>query len=162
MRGHPVHCMARNRVQDPDRRFFVVANAGDVLDTMIGGDAPSGNTEEASKILEQASTRDSEGDRDGAIQMLRKAAMTNGRPEVVFPPRLPAGSRRGKRMSRSATTRKLTQLDRPHINALLNLAVIFEDQGNISRAEKCIRQVLDTWPVPRACPPLHEGHPGIS
>jgi DNA-directed RNA polymerase subunit alpha len=40
----------------------------------------------------------------------------------------------------------LTQLDRPHINALLNLAIIFEDQGNISRAEKCIRQVLDTCP----------------
>ena len=62
----------------------MVANSGDVLDTMIGGDAPSGNTQEAGQILEQAMTMDSEGDRDGAIQMLRKAAQANGCAEVIF------------------------------------------------------------------------------
>jgi len=145
MTGPPVHCTARNRVLDPDRRYPVVANAGDVLDTMIGGNAPSGNTAEAVQILEQASTMDSEGDRDGAIQMLRKAAATNGRPEVVF--RLAYLLDLGGEEDESVGYyTQLTQLDRPHINALLNLAIIFEDQGNISRAEKCIRQVLDTCP----------------
>ncbi|MDG1899459.1 MAG: DNA-directed RNA polymerase subunit alpha C-terminal domain-containing protein [Phycisphaerales bacterium] len=123
----------------------MVANSGDVLDTMIGGDAPSGNTQEAGQILEQAMTMDSEGDRDGAIQMLRKAAQANGCAEVIFRLAylLDLGGEEDEAVGYYA---QLTQLDRPHINALLNLAVIFEDQGNISRAEKCIRQVLDTNP----------------
>ncbi len=112
---------------------------------MIGGDAPSGNTQEAGQILEQAMTMDSEGDRDGAIQMLRKAAQANGCAEVIFRLAylLDLGGEEDEAVGYYA---QLTQLDRPHINALLNLAVIFEDQGNISRAEKCIRQVLDTNP----------------
>ncbi|MEO1535208.1 MAG: DNA-directed RNA polymerase subunit alpha C-terminal domain-containing protein, partial [Planctomycetota bacterium] len=37
------------------------------------------------------------------------------------------------------------------VNALLNLAVLYEDQGDYSRAERCLRQVLDTQPNhPRA------------
>jgi DNA-directed RNA polymerase subunit alpha len=41
--------------------------------------------------------------------------------------------------------------DQPHVNALLNLAVLYEDRGAIGRAEKCLRQILDTCPNhPRA------------
>jgi DNA-directed RNA polymerase subunit alpha len=37
------------------------------------------------------------------------------------------------------------------VNALLNLAVLYEDQGDYVRAERCLRQVLDTNPNhPRA------------
>ena len=41
----------------------------------------------------------------------------------------------------------ITTSDRPHINALLNLAVIYEDNGQLSAAEKCLRQILDTNPT---------------
>jgi len=40
----------------------------------------------------------------------------------------------------------LVEQDRPHINALLNLAVLHEDRGDIGSAEKCLRQILDTKP----------------
>ena len=37
------------------------------------------------------------------------------------------------------------------INALINLAVLHEDRGDFARAERCLRQVLDTHPNhPRA------------
>ncbi|MAE60688.1 MAG: hypothetical protein CMJ49_04930 [Planctomycetaceae bacterium] len=33
-----------------------------------------------------------------------------------------------------------------HVNALLNLAVLYEDTGRYSKAERCLRLVLDTYP----------------
>jgi DNA-directed RNA polymerase subunit alpha len=38
-----------------------------------------------------------------------------------------------------------------HLNTLLNLAVMYEDRGDLVRAERCLRQILDTEPNhPRA------------
>jgi DNA-directed RNA polymerase subunit alpha len=43
------------------------------------------------------------------------------------------------------------RVERPMLNALVNLAVMYEDQGKYSQAERCIRQVLTTDPNhPRA------------
>lgn len=43
------------------------------------------------------------------------------------------------------------RIERPMLNALINLAVMYEDQGKYSQAERCIRQVLTTDPNhPRA------------
>ncbi len=123
----------------------MAAHAGDVLDTMIGGDAPSGNPQEAADLLQQATTMDSEGDRQGAIDLLRKAVADNGSPTLTF--RLAyLLDLAGEEDEAVEHYTKLTMLDRPHVNALLNLAVIFEDRGDIIRAEKCVRQVLDTNP----------------
>jgi len=41
---------------------------------------------------------------------------------------------------------QLCQRDQPHVNALLNLAVIHEDRNDIVRAEKCLRKILETNP----------------
>lgn len=123
----------------------MAAYAGDVLDTMIGGEAPSGNSQEAATLLQQAGTMDSEGDREGAIELLRKAAVSNGSAELVF--RLAyLLDLAGEEDEAVEYYTQLTLLDRPHVNALLNLSVIFEDRGDIVRAEKCVRQVLDTNP----------------
>ena len=44
------------------------------------------------------------------------------------------------------------QRPNPSLNALLNLAVLYEDRHQYTKAERCIRQVLDTDPNhPRAC-----------
>ncbi|HEX7008924.1 MAG TPA: DNA-directed RNA polymerase subunit alpha C-terminal domain-containing protein [Phycisphaeraceae bacterium] len=41
--------------------------------------------------------------------------------------------------------------ERPPLNALLNLAVLYEDRGEYAKAERCLRQVLGTEPNhPRA------------
>ena len=43
------------------------------------------------------------------------------------------------------------RVELPNLNALINLAVMYEDQGKYSQAERCIRQVLTTDPNhPRA------------
>lgn len=34
-----------------------------------------------------------------------------------------------------------------HVNALINLAILYEDRGEVARAEKCLKQVLDTNPT---------------
>lgn len=42
--------------------------------------------------------------------------------------------------------------EKPQLNALINLAVAYEDRGKYAQAERCIRQVLATDPNhPRAC-----------
>jgi len=124
----------------------VAAHAGDVLDTMIGGEAPSGNPQEAADLLQQATAMDSDGDRQGAIELLRKAVASNGSATLTF--RLAyLLDLAGEEDEAVEHYTRLTMLDRPHINALLNLAVIFEDRGDIIRAEKCVRQVLDTNPT---------------
>jgi DNA-directed RNA polymerase subunit alpha len=41
---------------------------------------------------------------------------------------------------------RCTELAPAHINALLNLSVLHEDRGDYLRAERCLRQVLDTNP----------------
>ncbi len=124
----------------------MAAHAGDVLDTMIGGEAPSGNPQEAADLLQQATAMDSDGDRQGAIDLLRKAVASNGSATLTF--RLAyLLDLAGEEDEAVEHYTRLTMLDRPHINALLNLAVIFEDRGDIIRAEKCVRQVLDTNPT---------------
>ncbi|HBZ97693.1 MAG TPA: hypothetical protein DEO57_07590 [Phycisphaerales bacterium] len=124
----------------------MAAHAGDVLDTMIGGEAPSGNPQEAAELLQQATVMDSDGDRQGAIDLLRKAVASNGSATLTF--RLAyLLDLAGEEDEAVEHYTRLTMLDRPHINALLNLAVIFEDRGDIIRAEKCVRQVLDTNPT---------------
>jgi len=44
------------------------------------------------------------------------------------------------------------QCPQPPLNALINLAVLYEDRNDYAKAERCIRQVLATNPThPRAC-----------
>lgn len=44
-----------------------------------------------------------------------------------------------------------TSPEKPHLNALINLAVMYEDRNNYAQAERCLRQVLATNPNhPRA------------
>jgi len=41
---------------------------------------------------------------------------------------------------------EITSCRKPHINALINLAVICEDRGELGRAERLLRQVVETDP----------------
>lgn len=120
-------------------------HTGDVLDTMIGGGVAAGDPQEVARILEQASTMDADGDRNGAVQMLREAATSTGNNEVKF--RLAyLLDLAGEEEEAIENYQEITSCERPHINALLNLAVLYEDHGDISRAEKCLKQILDTRP----------------
>ncbi|MSR44019.1 MAG: tetratricopeptide repeat protein [Phycisphaerales bacterium] len=42
---------------------------------------------------------------------------------------------------------EICYLPTPPANALINLAVLYEDLGELGRAERCLRRVLDTYPT---------------
>jgi DNA-directed RNA polymerase subunit alpha len=92
-----------------------------------------------------AKTALEEGDRVRAIEEYRAAARLGNEAEYVF---LLAYQLDlvGEEDEAVALYEQLCLSDRPHMNALLNLAVLYEDRGDIGRAEKCLKQILDTRP----------------
>lgn len=119
--------------------------AHDVLDTMIGS-AHSATDPSAAKIHYQTALKAvADGQRDVAINELRKSVQLDNNPEYQF--RLAYElDLAGEESEAIALYEHLSHQARPHVNALMNLAVMYEDRGEISKAEKCLRQVLDTDP----------------
>lgn len=111
------------------------------LDTVIGG----GNPELAQQHYQTALEHERSGFRIGAIESLREAVSQGNDQEHKF--RLAyLLDLVGEESEAVALYEDLSTTERPHINALLNLAVIYEDNGQLSAAEKCLRQILDTDP----------------
>jgi DNA-directed RNA polymerase subunit alpha len=121
------------------------------LDMVIGAEEVKRDAAAAAKHISAAEKLEASGDRIGAIAELRKAVaadQTSG--DVMF--RLAylldlAGD------EDDAIEMYERAIDRPPapMNALLNLAVAYEDRGDWAKAERCLRQVLDTDPNhPRA------------
>ena len=111
------------------------------LDTVIGG----GNPALAEKHYEAALEHEQNGFRVGAIEELRQAVAQGSSPEHKF--RLAyLLDLVGEEREAVSLYEDLSITDRPHINALLNLSVIYEDNGQLASAEKCLRQILDTDP----------------
>jgi DNA-directed RNA polymerase subunit alpha len=121
------------------------------LDMVIGAEEVKRDAAAAAKHVSAAEKLEASGDRIGAIAELRKAVaadQTSG--DVMF--RLAylldlAGD------EDDAIEMYERAIDRPPapMNALLNLAVAYEDRGDWAKAERCLRQVLDTDPNhPRA------------
>jgi DNA-directed RNA polymerase subunit alpha len=116
----------------------------DILDTMIGAGGAS-DPEAAASHFRASEAAENEGDRDRAIEELRKAVQLGGRHEHTF--RLAyLLDLVGEEEEAIAFYEQLGTNDQPYMNALLNLAVLHEDRGDINRAEKCLRQILDTKP----------------
>jgi DNA-directed RNA polymerase subunit alpha len=111
------------------------------LETVIGG----GNPAQAEKHFEAATEFERNGFRVGAIEELRQAVTCgtdqNHKFKLAYLLDLV-----GEESEAIALYEELTSTELPHINALINLSVIYEDRGNLSAAEKCLRQVLDTDP----------------
>ena len=122
-----------------------MTNQNDVLDTMIGVGQSAADPSAAKTHFDTGNARFLEGDREGAIDELRKATQFDNNPEYQF--RLAfVLDLCGEEDEALAVYEQLTMQDRPHINSLLNLAVLYEDRGEIGKAEKCLRQILDTFP----------------
>jgi DNA-directed RNA polymerase subunit alpha len=109
------------------------------LDTVIGGSAI--DPEEA---LAKAKACEVDGNRIGAIEVLREAAGSKD-DRVLF--RLAwLLDLCGEEEEAISWYQECISQDRPLVNALINLAVIFEDHGDFGKAEKCLGQVLMTHP----------------
>jgi DNA-directed RNA polymerase subunit alpha len=113
------------------------------LDTMIGpgGVDPAAATAHFTRGLELEAA----GDRLGALGEYESAVATGGMPEHMFRLAyildLVGEESRAMQLYEEISTHRP-----PHINALINLAVLHEDRGEIVKAERCLRQVLDTNP----------------
>lgn len=113
----------------------------DTLETVIGG----GNPEQADRHYAAALEHERNGMRTSAIDELRLAVENGSNIDHVF--RLAyLLDLVGEESEAVALYEGLINAKQPHINALLNLAVIYEDRGNLNSAEKCLRQILDTDP----------------
>ncbi|RLS64744.1 MAG: hypothetical protein DWH97_07645 [Planctomycetota bacterium] len=118
------------------------------LDTVIGGKA--GNPDAVKKHLAEAARLEKSRDRYGAIVELRAAREISGDPNVTFKLAYLLDLA-GEENEAVALYTEITSAKRPHMNALVNLAVICEDRGEFLRAERLLTQVVDTDPNhPRA------------
>ena len=114
------------------------------LDVVIGGKT---NNEEAATgmgCLER-------GDRLGAAEAFRKAVNQGAGDDIAF--RLAfILDQLGEEDEAVGIYEKISSTERPHINSLYNLAVIYEDRGDYHSAERKLKQILDTDPThKRAC-----------
>lgn len=130
-------------------RVTLVQNTA-ALDMVIGASDSPDNAKAAQAEFDAFLKAEAEGDRQRAVEHLRKATHLSRDPEYAF--RLGVMlDLVGEEDEAVAVYEQLVQRDRPPVNALINLAVLYEDRGDIASAERCLRQVLDTDPNhPRA------------
>lgn len=119
----------------------------DPMDMVIGAsESVARDPATASKHRAGAKAAEDAGDRNGAIALYRKAGAADGNDtESLF--RLAfLLDLTGEEDEAIALYERLIELQPAPVNALMNLAVLYEDRGDFARAEKCLRQVLDTNP----------------
>lgn len=119
--------------------------AQNVMDMMIGASEASADPAAAKIHFQTAVQAIADGQRDVAISEMRKAVQLDNNAEYQF--RLAYElDLAGEEDEALALYEHLSHQSQPHVNALMNLAVMYEDRGEITKAEKCLRQVLDTEP----------------
>lgn len=119
----------------------------DPMDMVIGAAEPaSRDSAAAEKHRKAARAAEDAGDRMGAIALYRKAAGADaGDTDSIF--RLAfLLDLTGEEDEAMSLYERLIELQPAPVNALMNLAVLYEDRADFARAEKCLRQVLDTNP----------------
>lgn len=118
---------------------------------MIGAGSATADPAAAKAAYDQAMTAEDEGDRVAAITHLRKAAQYDrDNPNYAFKLAYMLDLM-GEEDEAVAVYEQLCASGRAPFNALINLAVIYEDRGEINKAERCLRQVIETDPNhPRA------------
>ncbi|MEY3143415.1 MAG: DNA-directed polymerase subunit alpha [Planctomycetota bacterium] len=113
------------------------------LDTVIGGKA--GNPEQVKKHLAEAARLEKDGKRAEAVRELRAAHELSDDQNITFKLAYMLDLL-GEESEAVALYTDITNCRKPHINALVNLAVICEDRGELGRAERLLRQVIETDP----------------
>lgn len=124
--------------------------ASDPMDMVIGT-ASAGDTEAAERHIQAAREAERAGDRAGALAELRRG--------VAADPITPYAKFQlaylldlsGEEDEAISLYESVIEHQPAPINALINLSVLYEDRGDYVRAERCLRQVLETNPNhPRA------------
>ena len=131
------------RVLAIHRRYLVTQN---VLDMMIGAGDSKFDPQAAETHYRQGMTAEVQNDHMVAIEAYRKATKLDGNNanyafKLAFMLDLV-----GEEEEAISIYEQLCTRDQPHVNSLLNLAVIYEDRGEIVKSERCLKQILDTNP----------------
>lgn len=105
------------------------------------------DTATAQKYYDQGLEAEKAHDRQGAIQAYRAAFTADpDNPDVCF--RLAYNlDLVGEEDEALSLYEQATSIERPHLNALMNLAILFEDRNDFTQAERCLQQVLATSPA---------------
>ncbi len=120
------------------------------LDTVIGGTTTARDPQAAASYFNKGLELERAGDRLAAIDHYREAAARDRKTEHLF--RLAyLLDLAGDEAEAFRLLSEVCQSAEPPVNALINLAVLHEDRGEIHQAERCLRKVLDAHPNhPRA------------
>jgi DNA-directed RNA polymerase subunit alpha len=123
----------------------------DPMDLVIGATETQRDAKQAAKHLEAARAAEKSGDREGAIVELRRAVAADPRNTQALFDLAYRLDMAGEEDEAIALYERACDQAPPTINTLINLAVMYEDRGDYTRAERCLRQVLESSPNhPRA------------
>jgi len=116
----------------------------DVLDTMIGAGSKA-DPKAADAHYKAGLDAESANDHIKAAEEFRAAMELSDRPDYAFKLAYMLDLL-GEEDEALGLYEQLANRERPHVNALLNLAVLYEDRGDVVKAERCLKQILDTNP----------------
>jgi DNA-directed RNA polymerase subunit alpha len=119
----------------------------DPLDTVIGASsARQRDPEQCSKFIAAAREAREAGDHDATIDLYRKALGADSYSPVALFELAFALDLVGEEDEAISLYERCAEQAPAHVNALINLAVLYEDRTDYSRAERCLKQVLETNP----------------
>jgi DNA-directed RNA polymerase subunit alpha len=117
------------------------------LDTVIGGSNIASDPQGAANHFKKGQELEKAGNRTAAIAEYRAAVdRDRANPDYMF--RLAfLLDLVGEEHEAMDLYVQLAQRPEPHVNALVNLAVLHEDRGEMHQAERCLRKVLQVNPT---------------
>jgi DNA-directed RNA polymerase subunit alpha len=121
------------------------------LDVVIGASEVARDAAQAAQFAQQGEKAESAGDRGQAIVLMRKAVAADPTDQHLCFRLGYLLDLAGEEDEAVEHYERACERAPAPINALLNLAVCYEDQGDWGQAERCLRQILETMPNhPRA------------
>ena len=125
-------------------------SSGNPLDVVIGTKG-TGDPSEAAQHISLGDNLRTAGDREGAVEAYRRAVAANPTDSATMFKLAYELDLLGEEDEAISLYEQVCERQPAPVNVLVNLAVLYEDRGDLVRAEKCLRQVLETNPNhPRA------------
>jgi len=119
----------------------------DPLDTVIGfQESAKRDVASAKSHLDAALKAETAGDRNGCINELRKAIAADSENATVLFKLAYYLDLAGEEDEALALYERCSTKQPPMVNALMNLAVMYEDREEYANAERCLKQILETHP----------------
>lgn len=118
----------------------------DPMDMMIGLESVRRDAEAAKRHAEAARAAEDAGDRETALAEYRRAVAADPTNASVMFRLAFLLDLTGQDEDAIEVYERVCEFRPAPINALMNLAVLYEDLGQYIRAERCLRQILETNP----------------